>query len=156
MPFVVLILLSIFLVACGPLTAITEKNTPSPATEAASVPNTPTRAVSKLNVEQEALRGVRVQVWHPWFGAQASLFESQVAQFNKENEWGIVVSADGKENYSELFLQTTNALKDSSNPQVVIALPGPSVTSMCAPRAPARPRRLSPVWPHSSAVRFPR
>jgi len=87
------------------------------------VKNTPTPAVSSLNVEKEALRGVRVKVWHPWFGAPASLFESQVAQFNKENEWGIVVSAEGKENYSELFLQTTNALKDSSNPQVVVALP---------------------------------
>ena len=120
--FVVFIVLSIALVACGPLTAIPEKNTPSP-TEVASVPNTPTPAVSKLNVEKEALRGVQVKVWHPWFGAQASLFESQVAQFNKENEWGIIVSAEGQQNYGELYLQTTNALKDSSNPQVVIALP---------------------------------
>jgi ABC-type glycerol-3-phosphate transport system substrate-binding protein len=79
--------------------------------------------VSKLNVEKEALRGVQVKVWHPWFGAQASLFESQIAQFNKENEWGIVVSAEGKQNYSELYSETTNALKDSSNPQLVIALP---------------------------------
>ncbi len=119
---VVLIVLSIFLVSCGPLTAIPEKSTPSPAT-AVSVPHTPTRAVSKLNVEKEALRGVRVQVWHPWFGAPASLFESQVAQFNQENEWGIVVEAESKENYSELYLQTTNALKDSTNPQIVVALP---------------------------------
>jgi len=116
--FVFILLLS----ACTPSTSIT--STPRPdETEAVSVKNTPTPAVSSLNVEKEALRGVRVKVWHPWFGAPASLFESQVAQFNKENEWGIVVSAEGKENYSELFLQTTNALKDSSNPQVVVALP---------------------------------
>ena len=119
---VVFVLLSMFLAACGPLTAI-PNTTPTAATEEPSVPNTPTPAVSKLNVEKEALRGVQVKVWHPWFGAQASLFESQVAQFNKENEWGVIVSAEGQQNYGELYLQTTNALKDSSNPQVVIALP---------------------------------
>ena len=118
----VFVLLSMFLAACGPLTAI-PINTPPVATEEPSVPNTPTPAVSKLNVEKEALRGVQVKVWHPWFGAQASLFESQVAQFNKENEWGVIVSAEGQQNYGELYLQTTNALKDSSNPQIVIALP---------------------------------
>ena len=118
----VFVLLSMFLAACGPLTAI-PINTPPVATEKPSVPNTPTPAVSKLNVEKEALRGVQVKVWHPWFGAQASLFESQVAQFNKENEWGIIVSAEGQQNYSELYSQTTNALNDSTNPQIVVALP---------------------------------
>ena len=119
---VVFVLLSMFLAACGPLTAI-PITTPTAVTEEPSVPNTPTPAVSKLNVEKEALRGVQVKVWHPWFGAQASLFESQVAQFNKENEWGVIVSAEGQQNYGELYLQTTNALKDSSNPQIVVALP---------------------------------
>ena len=109
--------------ACAPATpSVTSTPRPS-ATEDVSAKNTPTPAKSSLKVQKEALRGVQVQVWHPWFGAQASLFESQVAQFNKENEWGVVVSAEGKENYSELYLQTTNALKDSSNPQVVVALP---------------------------------
>jgi multiple sugar transport system substrate-binding protein len=74
-------------------------------------------------VEKEALRGVQVKVWHPWFGAQANLFELQVAQFNQENEWGIVVSAEGRENYSELYAQTTAALKGASLPHVVVALP---------------------------------
>ncbi|MEP6896142.1 MAG: extracellular solute-binding protein, partial [Chloroflexota bacterium] len=120
--FIALLVFSILLVSCGPVTAI-GTNTPPGATEKASVKNTPTPTVSKLNVKKEALRGVQVKVWHPWFGAQASLFESQVAQFNKTNEWGIVVSAEGKENYSELYAQTTNALKNASNPQVVIALP---------------------------------
>jgi ABC-type glycerol-3-phosphate transport system substrate-binding protein len=78
---------------------------------------------SQLNVQVEALRGKQVQVWHPWFGAEASLFDSQVAQFNTENEWGILVSAESKGNYSELFSLTDEALKDSSNPQIVIAFP---------------------------------
>jgi multiple sugar transport system substrate-binding protein len=76
-----------------------------------------------LKVQKEALRGAQVRVWYPWFGAEASLFESQVAQFNTENEWGITVSAEGKGNYTELFSQTDAALKDSINPQIVIAFP---------------------------------
>ena len=120
--FITFLLFTLFLSSCTPSISVT--STPRPnETEDLSVQNTPTLAVSKLDVEKEALRGVQVMMWHPWFGAQASLFESQVAQFNKENEWGVVVSAAGRENYSELYLQTTNALKASSNPQVVIALP---------------------------------
>ena len=120
--FRIVFLFILLLSACTPTTAVA--NTPRVnATEELSVKETPTLAVSKLNIKKEALRGVQVKIWHPWFGAQAGLFESQVAQFNKENEWGIVVSAVGKENYSELYSQTTNALKDASNPQVVIAFP---------------------------------
>jgi ABC-type glycerol-3-phosphate transport system substrate-binding protein len=121
--FRTLFLLILFLSACTPFTTSATSTPRSNATEEPSVKNTPTPAVSQLNVKKEALRGVQVKVWHPWFGAQASLFESQVAQFNNENEWGIVVSAEGKENYSELYLQTTAALKDSSHPQIVVALP---------------------------------
>lgn len=98
--------------------------TPRPnATKNASVAVTATPAASNLNVEKEALRGAQVNVWHPWFGAQASLFESQIAQFNTENEWGIVVSGESKGNYSELFLQTDAALQEADLPQIVIAFP---------------------------------
>ena len=98
--------------------------TPRPnATENASEPNTPVPAVSSLKVDKEALRGVQVNVWHPWFGAQASLFESQVAKFNTGNEWGIVVHAESKSSYAELFAQTNAALDEKTNPNVVIAFP---------------------------------
>jgi sn-glycerol 3-phosphate transport system substrate-binding protein len=93
------------------------------ATEKPSAAATPTQAVSRLNVEAEALRGAQVTVWHPWFGAEASLFESQVAQFNTVNEWGIVVSAESMVNYGELFAQTDAALQDSTHPDLVIAFP---------------------------------
>ncbi|HJS19323.1 MAG TPA: extracellular solute-binding protein, partial [Anaerolineales bacterium] len=46
-----------------------------------------------------------------------------VAKFNAENEWGIVVNAQGKTNYAELFSQVNAALEDGSNPDMVIALP---------------------------------
>lgn len=92
-----------------------------------SVPATttalPPPAESSLEVEREALRGTQVEIWHPWFGTEASLFESQVARFNTENEWGIVVHAEGKTNFAELFTQTEAALEERSNPDMVIALP---------------------------------
>src|SRR5215212_5477484 len=117
--------LSLFILsACTPsLSPDANTRTPRPnVTENASVANTPVPAVSSLNVEKEALRGAQVKVWYPWFGAEASLLESQIAKFNTENEWGIIVSAEGKGNYSELFLQTEAALEDDSTaPQIVIA-----------------------------------
>ena len=109
--------------ACAPsISSVT--GTPRPSvTENVSVKVTPTRAASSLGVNKEALRGTQVKVWHPWFGAEASLFESQVAEFNKLNEWGIQVSTESKQNYGELYETTTEALKNSSNPHIVIALP---------------------------------
>jgi ABC-type glycerol-3-phosphate transport system substrate-binding protein len=79
--------------------------------------------VSTLDVDPNDLRGTQISVWHPWFGTEASLFESQISKFNSENEWGIVVNARGMGNFSELFSQTSAALEDRSNPQVVVALP---------------------------------
>ncbi|HLO18666.1 MAG TPA: extracellular solute-binding protein [Anaerolineales bacterium] len=112
-------------VACTPSNPTDlSTRTPRPnSTENTSEAKTSIPAVSSLKVKKEALRGAKVKIWHPWFGAEASLFESQVAKFNTENEWGIVVSAEGKGNYSELFSQTDAALKDSKPPQVVIAFP---------------------------------
>lgn len=110
--------------ACTPTTIDPSTRTPRPnATEDSSAKATPTFAASQLGVEKEALRGVQVTIWHPWFGAEASLFDSQVANFNTQNEWGILVSAESRDNYSELFSQTSTALKESRNPQIVIALP---------------------------------
>ncbi|MBN2117689.1 MAG: extracellular solute-binding protein [Anaerolineales bacterium] len=111
--------------ACTPSnTPEASTRTPPPkATANASGANTPTPAASSLEVEKEALRGAQVRVWHPWFGAEASLFMTQVAKFNTDNEWGILVSAEGLGNYSELFLHTDAALTESAQPQVVIAFP---------------------------------
>ncbi len=122
--FITLTLLAFILSACTASLSIDSTRTPKAVvTEKASATKTPVPAVSKLKVEKEALRGTMVKVWHPWFGAEASLFELQVDQFNKENEWGIVVSAQGKNNFSELFLETDAALKDATNPNIVIAFP---------------------------------
>src|SRR5215216_3664020 len=102
---------------------VSTRTLPPNATEKPSEQSSPVPSLSSLKVEKEALRGKQVTVWHPWFGAQASLFESQVAKFNTENEWGIVVRAEGKSSYAELFAQTNVVLEEKTNPNVVIALP---------------------------------
>ena len=119
-----ILLLCFILSACTPSTTGAGTGTPPPgATERTPVKETSTPATSQLGVEQEALRGVQVTVWHPWFGAEESLFLSQVEQFNRINEWGIVVNAQAKENYSEIFIQTSAALDESGGLHIVIALP---------------------------------
>ena len=116
----------LLLSACAPATPVNHISTETPPVNLTGEPSatiTPVMAASSLNVQKEALRGVQVKVWHPYFGAEATLFEAQVQQFNKENEWGIVVHAAGKENFNELFLQTDAALKATEYPQVVVAFP---------------------------------
>jgi ABC-type glycerol-3-phosphate transport system substrate-binding protein len=116
----------LLLSACTPSAPSSDALTETPSANLTEVPSatvTSVVSVSSLNVQKEALRGVQVNVWYPYYGAEASLFESQVQQFNKENEWGITVIPQSKENFSELFSQTDAALKNTSNPQVVIAFP---------------------------------
>ena len=121
---IVFLSLTLVISACTPTTTDSNTQTPRPsATQNSEDVKTPTPAASQLGVEEEALRGKQVNVWHPWFGAEASLFESQVAQFNTQNEWGIVVLAESKDNYNELFSQASAALEESNGPQIAVALP---------------------------------
>ncbi len=123
--YIVFLLFFLFFSACSnTISGDSSTHTPRPnATENAIEQKTPVPAASSLEVEKEDLRGVEVNVWHPWFGSEASLFESQVAKFNTENEWGIVVSAESKASYAELVAQTNTALEEKNNPHMVIAFP---------------------------------
>jgi ABC-type glycerol-3-phosphate transport system substrate-binding protein len=69
------------------------------------------------------LRGVGIDVWHPWYEAEASLLESQVAEFNQANDWGITVRARGHTSFTELYDGVSEALAGQEAPQLVIALP---------------------------------
>lgn len=115
----------LFLPACTTsISTVESTSTPLPrVTKNAPATETPVPAKSSLEVDPAALRGVQVEVWHPWFGSEAGLFESQIQKFNAENEWGIVVNGHSKANYTELFSQTNAALEDGSAPDVVVALP---------------------------------
>ncbi len=80
-------------------------------------------AESSLGVEAEALAGITVDVWHPWYGVPASLFDSQVAEFNSVNSWGILVRARSFQNFTELYEQAGAAVHGPDRPDVVVGLP---------------------------------
>ncbi len=121
----VLVSLLFLFSACAPPTPFVSVTSTPPLieTQNTSPTDTPVPAASSLNVDKEVLRGAQVTIWYPWFAAEASLFESQVAQFNTENEWGIIVRGESMGNYSELFLQTDAAMEGSTYPQLVIGFP---------------------------------
>jgi multiple sugar transport system substrate-binding protein len=122
--FSLLFSLLFLLSACAP--AIETATSPTVTREADAATATPAATsvpVSTLGVEVEALRGVVIMAWHPWFGMEASLFETQVADFNASNEWDITVLTAGQSNYAELFNNVTASLAAPDRPQLVIGLP---------------------------------
>lgn len=116
-------ILSIFLLqACQSVPA---SGTPASATLETPLPlatKTP-KPTSKLGVKEEALAGQEIEVWYPWFGAYARLFESQVEEFNRSNPWGILVQANSQQNYAELYEQVSSAVHGPNRPDMVIGLP---------------------------------
>ena len=80
-------------------------------------------AESRLGVQEEALNGLTLDVWDPFYGAPSSVFESQVDEFNSTNPWGILVQAKSFQNYTELYEQASAAVHGPDRPDVVIGLP---------------------------------
>ncbi len=109
--------------ACTPVTETVTSPTVTREASATVTPAATAIPVSTLGVEAESLRGIVIMAWHPWFGVEASLFETQVADFNATNEWGIQVLTVGQSNYAELFNNVTASLAAPDKPDLVIGLP---------------------------------
>lgn len=124
LPF--LLTLSILLSACSAdENAETPSETPEApqGTESASTQETGVETETRLEVNQDALRGLEISVWTPWYGVEQSLFESFVNEFNSTNPWGIKVSAQSQINFTNLYETTTASLPTDGRPNLVIALP---------------------------------
>ncbi|MEN9562278.1 MAG: hypothetical protein RIR73_522 [Chloroflexota bacterium] len=124
--FPLFITLSILLTACGTgeTTAVpTEEGSSEQPTEAAPTEETVEEAASRLEVNVDALRGLEISVWTPWYGVEQGLFETFVNEFNASNEWGIKVSAQSQINFTNLYETTKASLPTESRPNLVIALP---------------------------------
>jgi len=122
--FIFHLLAFIFLLsACATLLETATSPTVTREADATATPAATSAPVSTLGVEAESLRGVVIMAWHPWFGIEASLFETQVADFNATNEWGITVLSAGQSNYTELFNNVTASLAAPDKPNLVIGLP---------------------------------
>ncbi|MFZ5910931.1 MAG: extracellular solute-binding protein [Chloroflexota bacterium] len=120
-----LIYLWLLLAACQPpaATATPAAAPQGTATQLPAATETPLPA-SRLGVPEEALVGLTIDVWYPWFDEPAaSLFESQVEEFNRANHWGVLVRAESLQNYAELYEQASAAVHGPNRPDVVIGLP---------------------------------
>lgn len=113
-------LLILLLAACQ---AVPAQSTAAPLKSITPAASSTPDAGGALGVRKEALKGVTVQVWDPWFGVESSLFDSQVNDFNQTNEWGIIVRSTSQVTYGQLYDNTTSALPMVNKPQLVIALP---------------------------------
>lgn len=120
-----LFIASILLAACGADTTTTATAEASVTQSVAtnSTPENTPMAESRLEVNEEALNGLEITVWMPWYGIESSLFETFVEEFNASNAWGIIVSARSQTNFANLYETTTASFATMDKPDMVIALP---------------------------------
>lgn len=120
-----LLIVSIIVSACGANETATATTEP-PETQVVESGSTqvPTpEATSRLEVDEEALNGMEITVWTPWYGAEQSLFETFVREFNESNQWGIKVTSQSQTNFTNLYETVTASLPTTEKPDLVIALP---------------------------------
>ena len=101
------IIASVLLSSCGsgeatPVEGVVESTPGAPETESAQTAEPTPEAATRLEVNEEALNGLEITVWTPWYGVEQSLFESFVKEFNASNEWGIQVAAQSQSNFTKL------------------------------------------------------
>ena len=62
----------------------------TPTLKMAGTPSSTRQTASSVtpSVAGMDLKGIGIQVWHPWYGAEASLIDSQVAEFNQQERLG--------------------------------------------------------------------
>jgi multiple sugar transport system substrate-binding protein len=122
--FSLLFIASIILSACGASDATSTNEPSAETTKAAAKTSTPTvQTATRLGVSKEALKGLEISVWTPWYGVESSLFDTFVKEFNDKNEWGIKVSAEGQSNFTNLYDNVTTSMAAPRKPDMVIALP---------------------------------
>jgi len=116
---------SILLAACGasPDVSSTSEPVSQTATTKTPKPKTTVEAATQLGVRDEALKGLEITVWYPWYGVEKSLFDTLVKEFNEKNEWGIKVIAESQINFTNLYDNVTASLPTAKKPDMVIALP---------------------------------
>ena len=120
-----LLIAALLLVGCVP-GATTLPPTTDPSVPTPSPTRTPTATASQvppIQVDDAALRGLRIQVWHAFTGEAYQVFSDQVELFNAVNEWGLEVSEQGYGDYTTLLEAVESANLSGSLPGLVAAQP---------------------------------
>lgn len=109
----------------GPGTAETPAETASTAASVqprdTAMPTATPEPVSRITVETGDLKGIEVQFWHPWDGQTAQTVQTLVDRFNRENEWGIRVTATPAGTADALDTRLLDALDAGAPPMLVAA-----------------------------------
>jgi len=113
--------------ACAPLSNSTYSE-PTPAITAANATATPKIAAtetieSATQQPVEISKGTLIQFWHPWSGELANLMAEMTDEFNRTNEWGIVVDVEFHSD-EIVFIEDMNQAITEGNPPDFIAAPG--------------------------------
>jgi multiple sugar transport system substrate-binding protein len=115
------------LVSCIPVTEAPLEISATETPSAAAFTPTPTRIPPPTptpRLQENALSGIQIEIWHPLYGASESLLNLQIESFNNENPWGILVHAESYGNYTRLFQNVNDALAAEKDlPDLVLALP---------------------------------
>ena len=108
------------LAACIPKPAATQAVTPTALAPEALFTATPT-IQPDIEVDASKLKGMQVELLHPWSGEVAKLMDSLVDEFNQTNSWGIkiVVEAAGSAGSLQSTLDAT--LQTSAAPEIIVA-----------------------------------
>lgn len=93
------------------------------ATSAQILPTQVPPLASPTPMPADALRGTLINVWHPWSGVEAAVFAAQIAEFNRDNQWGITVQPSGLSGYAELYHSVTASLGMPDQPDLAIGRP---------------------------------
>ena len=132
-------------------TPLSPASSPTPLILPASSP-APT-PLPTLGIDPAMMRGLNLQVWHAFAGPAQDLFTRQAAQFNAENEWGIIVNPVGFGDYASLFEAVNNALDSVGLPDLVAALPEHTLAwDASGAVVDLTPYLMDPQWAMSSAA----
>ena len=91
-------------------------STPLPAIPATPNEQTP----SPLGVTVAELRGLRVNLWHPWTGRLGAALADILEEFNRTNQWEITVQVSGYEGFGRLDEEVESALVSNTQPDVIV------------------------------------
>ena len=117
-----LFITAIILSACAAGGTSTAESSVTQSATKTPKPEATVETGSRLEVNIEALKGLEITVWTPWYGIESSLFDSFVEEFNSTNQWGIKVAAQSRVNFSNLYETVTASLPTADKPDLVIAL----------------------------------
>jgi multiple sugar transport system substrate-binding protein len=97
-----------------------EKTSTSTAIFTPQPTSTPT---DYIDVDEAALSGVTINIWHAWGSPQSEIFEAQIAEFNRRNLWNITVRAQPFPDWNSLFAAVNTASASNELPELIVTLP---------------------------------